>query len=189
MAVKQPTREAFRPRTWPTSWWIGSSPAKADDGPFYLFTHWWDPHWPYYPPPPYDRMFYAGDEHNSANTSLTKFHEHPWWTSRMSGGGGMRDPREQAHIDLVRDVTDLQFLIALFDGEIAYMDAMIGRVLSALEARGLADDTLTIVVADHGESIVDHDMFFNHGDLYQTNVHIPLILHHPAGLPTLSSSA
>ena len=76
----------------------------------------------------------------------------------------MRDPREQAHIDLVRDATDLQFLVALFDGEIAYMDAMIGRVLSALEARGLADDTLTIVVADHGESIVDHDMFFNHGD-------------------------
>ena len=161
--------------------WIES--CEADDGPFYLFSHWWDPHWPYYPPAPYDRMFYAGDERNPGNTSLTKFHEHPWWTSRISGGGGMRDPREQAHIDLVRDVTDLQFLIALFDGEIAYMDAMIGRVLAALEARGLADDTLTIVVADHGESIVDHDMFFNHGDLYQTNVHIPLILHHPAGLP------
>ena len=155
----------------------------AEDGPFYLFSHWWDPHWPYYPPAPYDRIFYAGDEHNPANTSLTKFREHPWWTGRVSGGGGMRDPREQAHIDLVRDVTDLQFLTALFDGEIAYMDAMIGRVLAALEARGLADDTLTIVVADHGESIVDHDMFYNHGDLYQTNVHIPLILHHPAGLP------
>ena len=38
---------------------------------------------------------------------------------------------------------------------------MIGRVVAALEARGLADDTLMIVVADHGESIVDHDMFFN----------------------------
>ncbi len=161
--------------------WIESD--AAEDGPFYLFSHWWDPHWPYYPPAPYDRIFYAGDEHNPANTSLTKFREHPWWTGRVSGGGGMRDPREQAHIDLVRDVTDLQFLTALFDGEIAYMDAMIGRVLAALEARGLADDTLTIVVADHGESIVDHDMFYNHGDLYQTNVQIPLILHHPAGLP------
>ena len=161
--------------------WIESG--DADNGPFYLFTHWWDPHWPYFPPAPYDRMFYAGDEHNPGNTSLTKFHQHPWWKHRTSGGAGRRDPRQQSHIDLVRDVTDLEFVTALFDGEIAYMDAMIGRVLSSLKTRGLAEDTLTVIVADHGESIVDHDMFFNHGDLYQTNVQIPLILHHPASLP------
>ena len=129
-------------------------------------------------------MFYAGDEHNPENSSLTKFRDHPWWQSRISGHGSFRDPREAAHTNLVRDVTDLQFLISLFDGEIAYMDTMIQRVMDALEVNGLADNTLTIVVADHGESMVDHDMFFNHGDLYQTNVHIPLIFHHPRRPPS-----
>ncbi len=155
-----------------------------DPAPFFMFTHWWDPHWPYLPPDPYDRMFYAGDEKNPLNTSLTKFREHPWWQARINGDYTGTDPREQAHVDLVRDVTDIEFLTALFDGEIAYMDANIGRVMDALDESGLAANTLTIVVGDHGESIVEHDMFYKHGDLYQTNAHIPLILHHPDGLPT-----
>ena len=122
-------------------------------------------------------MFYAGDEKNPLNTSLTKFRRHPWWRARINSDYTGMDPRERAHVDLVRDVTDIEFLTALFDGEIAYMDANIGRVMEALEAVDLASNTLTIVVGDHGESIVEHDMFYKHGDLYQTNVHIPMILH------------
>ena len=77
VAVKQPTRRGIPAAHMADILvdWIESG--EADDGPFYLFTHWWDPHWPYYPPAPYDRMFYAGDERNPGNTSLTKFHHPP----------------------------------------------------------------------------------------------------------------
>jgi arylsulfatase A-like enzyme len=57
----------------------------------------------------------------------------------------------------------------------------VGRVLDAIERAGVKDDTLVLVVADHGEEFGEHD-FFGHGQtLYEEAVHIPLIARLPAG--------
>ena len=63
-----------------------------------------------------------------------------------------------------------------YDGEIAFMDAQLGRLLSTLEAEGLAERTLLIIVGDHGESLGEHHEG-THGRLvYEATQHVPLIL-------------
>ena len=67
-------------------------------------------------------------------------------------------------------------LIALYDCEIYYMDAQIGRLLRHLDRRGGGD--LIAVTADHGEGLGDHD-WWSHGVLYDEQVRLPWILRHP----------
>ena len=60
--------------------------------------------------------------------------------------------------------------------EVFFADAQVGRVLRLLEDRGLLSSTLLIVSADHGESLGEHDLFFQHGWLpNEASVHVPLI--------------
>lgn len=71
-----------------------------------------------------------------------------------------------------------QFPNDLYDGEVAYMDSQIGRLLDALDRRGLSDHTLICVVADHGEGLLEHEP--THGIfLYEPTVRVPLFLHAP----------
>ena len=69
----------------------------------------------------------------------------------------------------------------LYDIEIAYMDATIGRVFDKLEELGRWDDTIVVVTADHGEGLGDHD-WWTHGVLYQEQIRVPLVVRGP-GLP------
>ncbi|MEW5802294.1 MAG: sulfatase-like hydrolase/transferase [bacterium] len=69
-----------------------------------------------------------------------------------------------------------------YDGEIAYTDQCIGLLLKALEKLGVIEDTLIILVADHGESLGEHRENTHGIFLYDATVRVPLILHYP-GLP------
>lgn len=69
-------------------------------------------------------------------------------------------------------------LKAIYDAEIFYMDQQIGRLFSTLKSRGLWDDTIVVVVADHGEGLGDHN-WWTHGILYQEQIHVPLIIRVP----------
>jgi arylsulfatase A-like enzyme len=66
--------------------------------------------------------------------------------------------------------------------EVTYMDSQIGRLLDALRARGLYDDTLFVVVADHGQGLMDHG-WHAHRLLYQEQIHVPLIVRVPGVRP------
>jgi arylsulfatase A-like enzyme len=69
-----------------------------------------------------------------------------------------------------------------YDGEVAYMDSQIGRLLDALDRHGLSDHTLVVVVADHGEGLLEHEP--THGIfLYEPTVRVPLILNAPGRVP------
>ena len=59
------------------------------------------------------------------------------------------------------------------------MDACIQSIFSALEARGLLDDTIVVINADHGETLYDHDCYFDHHGLYEPTLHVPLIIRYP----------
>jgi len=73
----------------------------------------------------------------------------------------------------------IEELIALYDGEILYMDHYIGRLLHELKADNLYDETMIIVTADHGELFGEHGKF-GHGDhLYQEEIHVPLFIKYP----------
>jgi len=70
-----------------------------------------------------------------------------------------------------------------YDGEIAYVDAQVGRVLEALEANGLGKDTLVVVTSDHGESLGEHGEKSHGFFVYDATLRVPLILKSPASFP------
>ena len=113
--------------------WL-SSPA-ANDAPFFMWVHFYDPHAPYDPPSPYRERF-AGRP---------------------------------------------------YDGEIAFTDAQIGRVLEALRASGRERDTVVMVLADHGEGLGDHGEATHAVLTYQSTMRVPFVVAGP-GVPAAKMS-
>ncbi|RPJ44138.1 MAG: hypothetical protein EHM19_07255, partial [Candidatus Latescibacterota bacterium] len=74
--------------------------------------------------------------------------------------------------------------VDLYDGEIAFTDREIGRLLAALDARGLSGNTLVVLTADHGESLGEQGLFFAHTHyLYDSTQRVPLLFRYPTFLP------
>ncbi len=141
----------------------------GEDKPFFLFLRHMDPHAPYLPPAPYERMFYHGDERDSNNRSMDPVMEfkpfRDFFASWMPPG-----------------ISDKDYVIAQYDGAVAYMDACIQTILTALDARGIADETLVILNGDHGETLYDHECWFDHHGLYDPTLYVPLIIRCPGRL-------
>ena len=143
---------------------------QSDEKPFFLFLRHMDPHSPYLPPAPYERMFYHGDECDPSNTSMEPVMAFKpfcdYFASWMPVG-----------------ITDKDYVIAQYDGAIAYMDACIQTLFNALETRGVLDDTIVVINGDHGETLYDHECWFDHHGLYDVTLHVPLIIRYPGRVP------
>jgi len=75
-----------------------------------------------------------------------------------------------------------RFATRLYDGELAFTDDLIGRLWAKLEKLGVADHTMLLITSDHGEGLGDHGER-NHGFfLYNSTIHVPLIVHLPGRL-------
>ncbi|RMG90087.1 MAG: sulfatase, partial [Chloroflexi bacterium] len=70
----------------------------------------------------------------------------------------------------------------MYDAEVAYQDSYLGELLQALNGRSRRDNTLTIIVADHGDGLGEHNYFGHAFVAYQELVHVPLIVHWPRRL-------
>ncbi|MCK6521914.1 sulfatase [Myxococcota bacterium] len=135
--------------------------------PYLLWVHLFDPHGPYAPPAPYDTAYYAGDPRDPSHTSM----------SEVKGVAAYLQ-------ESLQGVTDADWVVAQYDGEISFADAQLGRLLDTIQARGDASRTLIVVAGDHGESLGEHGVWFNHGDdLYDPSLHIPLVMRAPGALP------
>ena len=139
-------------------------------GPFFLFLRHMDPHAPYLPPEPYERMFYHGDECDPKNKSMDPVKAFKpfcdFFAAWMPPG-----------------ITDKDYVIAQYDGAVAYMDACIQTIFNALEAHGIMDETIVILNGDHGETLYDHECWFDHHGLYDVTLHVPLIIRYPGRIP------
>lgn len=71
----------------------------------------------------------------------------------------------------------------LYDGEVAYVDKIIGEIISTLEAMGLLGRTLIIFASDHGEGLGDHKEETHQFFIYDSVMHVPLIFRLPNVLP------
>jgi len=69
-------------------------------------------------------------------------------------------------------------LRAIYDAEIRYMDFHLGRLLRACMRSGVWDETMVVIVADHGEGLGDHD-WWTHGILYEEQIRVPLVVRLP----------
>ena len=143
---------------------------QSDEKPFFLFLRHMDPHSPYLPPAPYERMFYHGDECDPSNTSMEPVMSFKpfcdYFASWMPEG-----------------ITDKDYVIAQYDGAIAYMDACIQRLFNALETLGVLDETIVVLNGDHGETLYDHECWFDHHGIYDVTLHVPLIIRYPGRVP------
>src|SRR5436309_1997625 len=115
----------------------------AEDQPFFLFLRHMDPHAPYLPPAPYERMFYHGNESDPSNKSMEPVMAFKpfcdFFASWMPPG-----------------ISDKDYVIAQYDGAVAYLDACIQSIFNALEAHGILEDTVVIFNGDHGETLYEH---------------------------------
>jgi len=141
----------------------------ARSGPFFLFVHYWDPHMPYLPPEETWYDFYDGDPCNPDNETLEPFYAGYWgqkwhdtWFSRLP-----------------ENVTDAEFIVGLYDAEIKHVDRGFAGLMNMLEEVGVAEDTLVMVLSDHGEMMYRHGIFFDHHGLYDGNLHVPLLVRWP----------
>jgi arylsulfatase A-like enzyme len=137
--------------------WLGAKPAR----PFFLFVHLFDPHMDYAPPPPYDTMF-GGDSAASDGHYASLRRYIPYLGKPAS------EPPPAARSRIV----------ALYDGEIRYADAQVGRLLQAVDRLG--EPSLVVLSSDHGEEFGEHGSFEGHGwTLYDEVLHVPLLLRLP----------
>ena len=137
--------------------------------PFLLFLRHMDPHSPYLPPPPYDRLFYHGDEHDPENRSMEAVMAFEPFRDYFRGW-------------MPEGITDKDYVIAQYDGALAYMDACIQRIFTQLEQLDLLDRTIVVLNGDHGETLYDHECWFDHHGLYDVTLHVPLLIHYPPAL-------
>ena len=73
----------------------------------------------------------------------------------------------------------------LYDGEVAYTDFQIGRVLDSLNEKGLLDTTAVVITADHGEAFHEHGTFRHGYTVFEEEIRVPLILHFPGATPKI----
>src|SRR5579875_2824308 len=141
--------------------------------PFFLFMHYWDPHYPYVAPQDYRHLFYEGNPTDPDNHSLEAWWDHP--IGMMARDTWVRTP--QGHI------TDANCVTAMYDQEIRYLDDGLRKIVTAIDDLGLSEQTLVIVIADHGESMTEHGIFFEHYGLYDPVLHVPMLMRLPGRLP------
>ncbi|HWL93881.1 MAG TPA: sulfatase-like hydrolase/transferase [Phycisphaerae bacterium] len=107
--------------------WYAPRQASKPASPFFAWLHYYDPHYPYEPPAPFDQ----------------RFKDRP------------------------------------YDGEIAFADHQLGRVLDMLTIAGELDRTLIVVVADHGESLGEHNEESHSHLIYDATMSVPMIFSNP----------
>ena len=152
-----------------------TKPLTTGDEPWFLWAHYMDPHGLYDPPPEHDRFrspapLPVPEQPQAPAGALSEAwlaHYNLLPSDRL--GAGMIDAAR------VRD---------RYDGEISYVDAELGRLFSALRAAGAMQDTLILFVADHGESLGEHDYWFEHGrHAYEATCRVPLLIRLPDNFP------
>jgi len=142
----------------------------AEEQPFFLFLRHMDPHSPYLPPRPFERAFYGGDEFDPAKKTMEPVYAFKPFADYLRSW-------------IPEGCTDHEYVDAQYDGAVAYMDACIGNLLTTLGALGLEDDTLVVITADHGETLHEHDCYYDHHGMYECTLVVPLVLRFPGRVP------
>ncbi|MEZ6015313.1 MAG: sulfatase [Planctomycetota bacterium] len=146
----------------------GTGGSGGSGAPFLLLVHYFDPHAVYAPPPHFREVWAAEQDRKSA------------WTF------GTREEMvalRAGQLDLSR--ATIARAARLYDGEVAYLDAEVGRLLAGLTARGLDDDTVVVFTADHGEEFLEHGSFEHGHSLFEELLHVPLMIRAPGLAPTV----
>ncbi|HXU30865.1 MAG TPA: sulfatase [Thermoanaerobaculia bacterium] len=143
--------------------WL-SAHSQGAGRPFFLYVHYIDPHDPYDSPELKNGVSaFDPDYHGKIGVDWI----HGIYTGRLQ----LSDPAR-----------DLAHIAALYDSEIHYADAQVGRLLAAIPPEVLAN-TLVVVTADHGEELLDHGGWKHGQTLYDEQIHVPLFFRWDGKIP------
>jgi arylsulfatase A-like enzyme len=139
------------------------------DDPFFLWVHLMAPHGPYQPPRRYLPLMPAQAFRRPGDrTLMVSFgNRGPGLVPRYQNLGGPVIPAEYRR---------------RYAAEIRYVDDLLGALVGRLRRLGRWEDALVVVTADHGESLGEHDLWFQHGwYVYDDTVRVPLLVRAPNG--------
>jgi len=132
--------------------WIEKQPK---DKPIHVLVNYFDPHWPYEPPPGYDDLPHAREPLDRS------------YFLGVNRGTHTFSPEQHA------------IWIDRYDGEIRFMDHHVGLLLDGLRGCGRYDNALIVMLADHGESFGEHRLVEHGRWLYDEVLRVPLIVRNP----------
>jgi len=150
-----PARKLASDVTDATLRWAARDPAR----PFFAMLNYFDVHDPFLPPRPWRTRF-----------------------SKQANPGGILNTF-LIRYDVKMTPEELQGEIDAYDGAIAYVDEMIGRLVDGLEKYGQLANTLVIITSDHGEMLGEHGLFLHRNGLHREVIRVPLILRWPGRVP------
>jgi arylsulfatase A-like enzyme len=149
--------------------WLDGWQKAATGRPFFVFINYIEPHLPY-DPPPGPRSHFANAPPRPALRGLLGDE----WFPALFRAIGFHDLGSE----------DYQQLASLYDAEVAYLDSELRELLGGFRRRGLLDNTLVVIVGDHGENLGEHEGLLDHCfSLHQTLLHVPLIVRYPPLFP------
>jgi arylsulfatase A-like enzyme len=128
--------------------------------PFFLFIHFWDVHTPYNFPQ-------KSLKKNQPEDGMLKIPDifykimNPEWKQYLIESAGVATSAEE--------------VIAAYDSAVQYVDQEVGRLMDFLKKEDLFNNSIIIITSDHGESLTEHEIFFDHHGLYDESIHVPLI--------------
>jgi len=149
------------------------APGALERGPVFLFAHCFDAHGPYSADEGFHGRFDGDELYDTEHKRLAGIVGsafggiHSYITAEMYDAG--ETPREVATGPLIAD----------YDEGVALVDDEIGKLLAQLKERGVYDDAMIILTADHGEAMEKGDTPFSHSVMDETVTHVPLIVKLP----------
>ncbi|MAG10919.1 hypothetical protein CMI44_01240 [Candidatus Pacearchaeota archaeon] len=139
---------------------LGISKIKNSKKPFFLFMHFWDTHFPF------PTTKFRGSKKENIEEFLEKIEnksQREYFKKRVTDIG----------------LNSTEDMIDKYDAAIKEVDKQIGRLFNYLKNNNLWDNTVLIVLGDHGTNLIDHEIYFSSSGLYDDTIHVPFIMHLP----------
>ncbi|MEQ8768215.1 MAG: sulfatase-like hydrolase/transferase [Planctomycetota bacterium] len=143
--------------------------SRTGQEPLFLWVHYFDPHIPYRAPEPYSGQYYDDDPSAPFHPGLGELALEPGW-------------EEHPYWSFLRGVRDPEWLKAQYRSEISYVDSEIARLKARLDRMPGGRNTLFALTSDHGESLGEHGVSYEHFGLHDTVTRVPMFLVGP-GVP------
>lgn len=138
---------------------------RRSSDPFFAFVYYLEPHLLYKPPAAFARRFLP---EGVSPRQAARVNQDAW--AYMTGRVEMTE-------------RDFEILSGLYDAEIAYTDSRIRELFGDLEAAGVLDESIVVITADHGENLGEHAMMDHQYCLYDSLLHVPLLVCAPRWFP------
>ncbi len=146
--------------------WLNERRQDQSGKPYFLYIQTIDPHVTYKVPREYTKLYYNPEYGGPLGPSIDARELQDLSTGKRKGSEG-----------------DINWLRAVYHGEVTYHDEFMGKFLQEIETLGALEDTLIVVTNDHGEELQDHGKFGHGHSLFDELLRAPLLMHYPGLFP------